>query len=349
MGCRSISANFNVLSKYRPFLYGCSALWILLYHCSTRIPAKGILIPFYCFQTIGNCGVEIFLLLCGFGLYYSMEKDSRIFSFYKKRVLRVFLPSLLALSAFYIVNDSSLLTYLGSSTLIGYWFGIPTVWYAAFILTMYIFYPLIYALQKKRNKNIVILFVLALVFSFLTETFQIVDKEVQRGISRIPVFLLGCLIAPAVIRKKPIPNWLIPSTFGLAIPLSALWLFAQKYGYQYFFRSLAYISYAVLIIACLCLIAWLLTKYTVLHGVYRCIAFVGGISLEIYLVFERVLGLLKQLSGFYVHPCGGVKMDIAAAVLTLILAVLLQTVTKNIINAVQSCPVPETNVQQEHL
>ena len=343
MHYKNISTDFSVLSRYRSFLYGCSALWILWFHCVTRIPSKGILIPFRFLQDIGNCGVEIFLLLSGFGLYHSLEKNSDILNFYKKRLLRVFLPSFLAMSVVNTVNDSSLLTYLGSSTLVGYWFGIPTIWYAAFILTMYLFYPLLYALQKKNARNIVILLALSLLFSFFSETFQLAGRDIQRGISRIPIFLAGCLIAPYVAQRRALPKWTLPMSFAFTILLSALWKVAKKYGYRYFFRSLAYAGYAVLAIACLCLIAWILVRYTKLRGIYRWISFIGEISLEVYLIFERMEGLLNRLPGFHVHSCGGIKLDIAAAIFTLILAVLLQTVTRNIIKSVESCPVPENN------
>ena len=347
----TIHMNFNDLSKYRPFLYGFSTLWILLFHCGTQVPSEGILLPFSYFQSFGNCGVEIFLLLSGFGLYHSMEMDPNIGTFYKKRLLRVFLPAFLAMSAFNIVKGGTLLEYIGSSTFVGYWFGIETVWYVAFILTMYLFYPFVYTLQKKSTRNAVILFLLSLLFSFFSETFHVVDKEIQRGISRIPAFLLGCLIAPSVISKKQVSRWTLPVSFCSAMFTALLWKVMEKYGYYYFFRSLAYIVFSILAIAGLCMLARILVKYKPLHGIYQWIAFCGGISLEVYLIFERTLELLGRLPGFSAHPCGGLKLDIAAAILTLFLAVVLQTTTKNIIKSVNSCPVPESShnhMQSEH-
>ena len=250
------------------------------------------------------------------------------------------------MSAFNVVKDSTLLEYIGSSTFVGYWFGIETVWYVAFILTMYLFYPFIYALQKKNAKNIVILLLLSLLFSFFSETFHLVDKEIQRGISRIPAFLLGCLIAPSVITKKQSSRWVLPVSFISAIFTVLLWKVMEKYGYYYFFRSLAYIAFSILAIICLCMLAKILVKYKPLHGIYQWIAFFGGISLEVYLIFERTLELLRRLPGFSAHPCGGIKLDIAAAILTLFLAVLLQTTTKNIIKSADSCRIPESSHNQ---
>ena len=313
----------------------------MFFHFSIHIPYRGILLPLAGFQSIGNCGVEIFLLLSGFGLYHSMEKDPNIGTFYKKRLLRVFLPSFLTMSVFQIANDGTLAEYIGSSTFVGYWFGVKTIWYIPFILAMYLFYPLIHGLQKKKTRNVVILLALSLVFSFLTETFHIADTEVQRGISRIPAFLLGCLIAPYVIQKKPLSNKVLPLILIFSLVLTVLWRFANKYGYYYFFRSAAYIGYAVLLIAALCIIARILTAHNALHGVYRLISFCGGISLEIYLIFERVLALLQELPGFHVHTCGHIKLNLASAIITLVLAVLLQSITNNIIKSIESCHIPE--------
>ena len=247
------------------------------------------------------------------------------------------------MSVFNILKDCTLLEYIGSSTFIGYWFGIETVWYVAFILTMYLFYPFVYALQKKNARNIVILLFLSLLFGFFSETFHLVDKEIQRGISRIPAFLLGCLIAPSVINKKQASRWMLPISFGFAIFMTSLWKIMEKYGYYYFFRSLAYITFSILVIACLCLFARILVKYKPLHSIYQWIAFCGSISLEVYLIFERILELLERLPRFHIHPYGGIKLDIAAAILTLILAVLLQTTTISIIKAVESCRIPQNS------
>lgn len=338
---RTAYLNFSELSKYRAFLYGFAALWIMFFHFSIHIPYRGILLPLAFFQSLGNCGVEIFLLLSGFGLYHSMEKDSNIATFYKKRLLRVFLPSFLTMSVFQIANDGTLAEYIGSSTFVGYWFGVKTIWYIPFILTMYLFYPLVHALQKKNTRNVVILLALSLIFSFFSETFHIAGGEVQRGISRIPVFILGCLIAPYVIQKKPLSNKVLPVFLILALVLTVLWKITNKYGYYYFFRSAAYIAYAVLLIAGLCMIAGILVSHKPLHGMYRWISFCGGISLEIYLIFERVLALLQRLPGFQVHPCGNIKLNLASAIITLVLAVLLQSITNSIIKSIESCHIPE--------
>lgn len=48
---------------------------------------------FFRFASIGNVGVDIFLLLSGIGLYYSYERSSA--GFFKRRLSRVLIPHLI--------------------------------------------------------------------------------------------------------------------------------------------------------------------------------------------------------------------------------------------------------------
>lgn len=93
---------WGLLSKYKGELYGFSILWIMIFHGlnfkNTGLPKIFKFISG--FLKHGNCGVEVFLFLSGVYLYYSMRKDDNVLSFYKKRVLRVYLP-VLVIDGFY--------------------------------------------------------------------------------------------------------------------------------------------------------------------------------------------------------------------------------------------------------
>lgn len=60
------------LSTYRTELMGISAILILVCHASGR----GVILPFHLstLLSFGNIGVDMFLLLSGIGLFYSLEK-----------------------------------------------------------------------------------------------------------------------------------------------------------------------------------------------------------------------------------------------------------------------------------
>ena len=70
--------SLGALSRHRALLYGFAAAWILLFHMHFQLPNHPALIPLQWFKASGNAGVEMFLLLSGFGLYGSMSRDGSV-------------------------------------------------------------------------------------------------------------------------------------------------------------------------------------------------------------------------------------------------------------------------------
>lgn len=91
--------DLSLISKYRNELFGLSIISIIIYHfCEDYFyayqageVAKNILILGY-YHGISSVGVEIFLLLSGFGLYYSFSKDDDLRTFYLKRAKKLLIP-----------------------------------------------------------------------------------------------------------------------------------------------------------------------------------------------------------------------------------------------------------------
>ena len=76
----SISTKISLLSKHRNALMGIAILWVMLYHLydyTDALPSlvRGII-------GIGYGGVDMFLFLSGFGLYYSLSKKNSSLSAY---------------------------------------------------------------------------------------------------------------------------------------------------------------------------------------------------------------------------------------------------------------------------
>ena len=69
--------------------------------------------------------MEVFLLLTGFGLYRSLQRDPRIGAFYSRQFERVFLPAFVVVAVYYGLKDTGVLRYLSQLTLFGYWIGKP--------------------------------------------------------------------------------------------------------------------------------------------------------------------------------------------------------------------------------
>ena len=74
--------NYNDISAYRSELMGWSILWIMMLHFTfNQIKPLGFIAQY------GFAGVDIFLFVSGFGLFYSLDKDDNLVSFYRKMLL----------------------------------------------------------------------------------------------------------------------------------------------------------------------------------------------------------------------------------------------------------------------
>ena len=92
-GIERFSAHLaSLISKYRAEIMGLSIIWIMLFHSGIPVPDHIILKAlWYVFVSFGGgFGVNIFLILSGFGLMCSaLKRDDRnqkenILSFYKR-------------------------------------------------------------------------------------------------------------------------------------------------------------------------------------------------------------------------------------------------------------------------
>ena len=92
-----------LFSKYRSVLMGIGAIGVVLGHnlrwCDwptvLSLPARVISAMVF---------TEGFLFLSGFGLFFSFDKDNDVKSFLAKRVNRLYLPFLLILLPFAVIN-----------------------------------------------------------------------------------------------------------------------------------------------------------------------------------------------------------------------------------------------------
>ena len=83
----------SLLSKYRSEIMGASALGVILCHAVTSdVQLPQILVRLLVFF---NLGVDVFLFVSGFGMYFSMNRvcDKKdVILWYKKRFVRILVP-----------------------------------------------------------------------------------------------------------------------------------------------------------------------------------------------------------------------------------------------------------------
>lgn len=152
-------------------LKGLAILMVIISHIAYFLyPDPNFLFPLSIYAGVG---VNIFLLLSGFGLTASASKEHSILRFYQKRLLKIYLPMWLILLTLIVIYRFTS-QQLGSSTpiwqnLLG-WFPSADIkkdldsplWYFTLILFYYLVFPWVFKL-----KNIFAASYLILLFSLL--------------------------------------------------------------------------------------------------------------------------------------------------------------------------------------
>lgn len=262
------------ISTYRSELMGWAIIWIMMLHFTfTQIKPLGFIAQY------GFAGVEIFMMVSGLGLFFSLDKNNSIWSFYQKRVLRIF-PTyyMLGLFASILLFHDNVLNYFFRYSTIGFWTGGPYwEWYVPSIVVLYIIAPLLKKLID--NEHIIIIVCLSIII-FIISYFIIANEIIEAKdphfflLYRIPAFMFGMVSAYWIKKNTSIKYYFILLLIGL--PCFAL-LFPHHheiYNYKYF--SLVFLLPLFLI----CFI--MISKYT--RFINPILATIGRASLEIYLI-----------------------------------------------------------------
>ena len=182
---------------------GIAILWIILFHTS------GIfVVPKFieCFQKTGGYGVDIFFFVSAYGLFHSKRKQMSLRQWYIRRLKRI-LPAFWMVSVFLgIMIHWNLYEHLREETFFGFlcpWtnqdrYYDVIFWYIPAALLFYFLFPLIYKYRRIITRWYPIIAIMALFLSSFLSSF-LYNREwapyTPWFIGRIPVFLLGIIIA----------------------------------------------------------------------------------------------------------------------------------------------------------
>ena len=270
------------ISTYRSELMGWAILWIMMLHFTfNQIKPIGFIAQY------GFAGVEIFMFVSGFGLYYSLDKDRHIIRFYKKRLLRIF-PTyyILGIIASIILFSDNLPSYLFRYTTLGFWIGgIYWEWYIPSIVMLYLVSPFLKKLIDRYLYIVggVALFTLGLAY-YLIDKDQILDRSHFFFLYRIPAFIFGMICANWVKNGISSKYFFIILALGLPFFFYLFPLHHQIYRYKYF--SLLFL------LPCFTMLFILLSKYRMIKNTV--ISKIGMASLEIYLIQGIFFSLIKH-------------------------------------------------------
>lgn len=295
------------ISTYRSELMGWSILWIMMLHFTfNQIKPLGFIAQY------GYAGVDIFLFVSGFGLYYSLDKDNNLMYYYKKRILRIF-PTyyIIGFITNLLITHDNILTYIFRYSTIGFWIGKEYAeWFIPSIILLYFLAPFIKKLINKKRYIIICILVVCLyiIALYYTDKEDILDRSHFFLLYRIPVFIFGMICA----------YWLknnMPNKFFFYILLLGLPFFIYFYPFHHQIYNFKYYSLTFLL-PLFILVFLILSKYTKWASLI--LKKMGMASLEIYLIQGIFFSLvLNGTTSFYPnwHDTLSFFMIIASSIL----------------------------------
>lgn len=291
------------LSLNRQALMGFAMIAIVLFHVPLARSEA-----FFPLRRLGNVGVDMFLFLSGVGLWFSWQKSQDVLRFYRRRLLRL-LPSYVLIAAVFYGWDVYLNGFAGKSSgvlpLLGnILFGLSfwqhtdlTFWFVPAILALYVIAPW-YMRLISRFPSWRILPLAAVVFCFFINYDPWVHHalgHLEIFFSRVPVFLLGINAGNIVLRGRDMPKAVLPTVLLTLLSL-VMCLEMEghlKYHFPLFLERMMYIPLST---GLLLLLGGGLKRLP--KRAFAALKFVGGISLEVYLVHVEFVLKPLQKCGF---------------------------------------------------
>ena len=302
--------DWSILSTYRNEIFGLSIIGIIILHYFQNIlksDATGLpkIISTAYFDIIGSTGVEIFLFLSGMGLYFSMTKDSNVLKFYGRRLKRLLLAYTLWGGTFWVIRDMVLLNYDFERVLYDFFFlsfwrdGVSSVWFIAFIIVLYLVYPIIHRCFRSDNSyRTAILWILILSSVACTSWCIVYAPNVYANIKlalyRVPIFLIGAYYGKKIHEKA---NFSIGDTLLILLGLVANLLFIiNKSVYKISFMRYIDVEYIKCIysISLVVIMAWTLSYFK--KGFFnRFLIATGALSLELYMTHVNIRNIMTVM------------------------------------------------------
>lgn len=323
----------SILRQYRNEIKGVAILWVVFFHAKLGL-SEGWL---YDVQKIGYGGVDMFLLLMGFGLYYSLSKDADLSRYLKRRALRIFpayFPFCIAwLTVMIPLYGKGVATSIriaaGNLSMLGFFADVPLMinWYISVLAVAFLLAPLIYAVLTSGQKP-TLRAAMVLLVAFVTGL-CFVGNDIYMAVSRFPVFIIGMLVAipsdKEISARKIAAILSVAALMGLAVLYVCFARFPEMLNdYAMYWHPF------VLIAPGLCAgLGWLFSKCP--SGVGRTFAVLGSASFEIFL-FNAWIERLGKYFGLANTPIQWLLWSVASIAAGLVYHVIVSKIVKKVVD-----------------
>lgn len=324
------SRNYSCLSSQRGRIMGIAMLMVMLFHVGGMRHDTF----FYCLSRCGNVGVDVFLYLSGIGLWFSWGKIMRkkaaaraadggspglrdgtrgtgrrtlaaiagspYATFLRRRYARIY-PAWLIIACIYYLprcidgRASAADTALSIAVNCGFWqHDELTFWFIPAIMMLYTVAPA-YMELIRRHAECRWMPAAAMVLCVLVQYWAPLHSTVghlEIFFSRIPIFLIGINTGLTVERQEPIGRagwWMLLALFLMSALACINFEDGLRGRFPLFIERMAYIP---LTVSMTLLMGRALASLPAWAGAVP--AFIGGISLEMYLIHAQFVLLPLQ-------------------------------------------------------
>ena len=314
---------FSLLSRYKSELMGISMIMVMIFHSVNPV------INIFGFEIAplkrAEMGVDFFLVLSAVGCYFSLSKNGNILRFYKNRIIRI-IPAFIICAFTYSV----VLYYTKGKPISSFWEYITmyallkgdiSFWYIGNIMVCYLAMPVLYKLSKYKLVYCIFT-VIFTIFIFYLAYKQIGLNNVS--LCRFPIFVVSVLIGKTiyesdrkdyVFTKRTI---LIQTIVALLCYISTTIIVRTPMEKHI---SLFIVSIPLLLWIAMCL------SFTP-TSIRRCLSFIGGISLEIYLLHSLIVAPILYI---FIHKT--IIFIICTFLVTIMLGYFMHITIRCITNA----------------
>lgn len=288
------SFDLQLVSKYRNALMGFAIVIVVLYHFFNNggeTPTDLLLQK--CFSH-GYLGVDIFMVVSGLGLTFSMSKNENLNEYYLKRWVKIFpFYTFITFVDCFLIRGESVGLALLRSTTIGYWTGLPFMdWYIPAIVGLYTVYPLLYfhVVKPERYKLAMAIGIVFLAASVVLNYIPLLDWKHYALVYRVPDFILGSMMGIA-LKKGYKPVYVKRFMWISALTGIILFLALHGYSYRVWLLNLC-LTPLYLYLLCHLFDKILSSGFSLMRLLPQALAFLGMFTLEEYRIsssFERLL------------------------------------------------------------
>ena len=284
---------------------------------------------------IRSSGVDIFLLLSGFGLYYSWKKQPKALPFYRKRLTRVLIPYLIVGVAAWgwldlYLGGKGLAVFLKDLSFVTlFTSGTKLFWYIFLCLACYLIFPAVFNLFDRRSTRQGECMALFAVFALCTAAVFLARSHLQQlypvlnlMLLRLPFFFLGVWLGKMAWEDRSWPVWAVADFMLLSLVL-VLQLQGDSIWGRY---ALAFLNCSICILVMMGLDATRVTGFPLRDWITDGLCWCGRHSLELYLVHVAVRKVMKKYGW---HP-SALRWELVLIAVSLIGAAVLFRIVSGI-------------------